>query len=166
MKICMISINYAYLLSCLKTHNASSCRTKRPRHPISICSDNISMASRSSLIGPNQTNHKFRMVRFVDSTIWPVSLVLTWIKGRGRLVKSFKTHVTNLDGGCCHDVTDGSSKPERGLKRGSRCRGQGITRNNWGEEYRKLSICGMNNRSNVLLKCPRMPTMANTIPAK
>jgi hypothetical protein len=64
------------------------------------------------------------------------------------------------------DTVDGSILPVFALNLGNLCLGQGTNLNNWGVEYKKLMICGMKKSSNVLLKCPRIPTTANVMPAK
>ena len=49
---------------------------------------------------------------------------------------------------------------------GSLWRGQKTNPNSCGIDSTKLRICGININSNVLLKWPKIPTTAKTIPAK
>ena len=140
------------------------CLTNSPNKPHKVCITKSSIANLSSPFGPNHTSHRFRIVKFVLSVICPSGLVVT--RKRCRWCSRFKNVATIGLGGCCHSVTEGSIKPVRALKRGRRWRGHGIRRSSCGAEYMKLKICGMNRRRRVLEKCPRIPTTANTIPAK
>lgn len=49
---------------------------------------------------------------------------------------------------------------------GSRCLGQGIILNSWGNEIMKFSSSGIKKSINVLLKWPWIATTAKDIPAK
>ena len=122
------------LLSCLNTHRASSCRTNRPAIPHNACMTRSSIASRSSLLGPNQTSQRFSMVKLVDSIISPLLFFSNLSKGSGNLASRSINRNIGLEGGCCHCVTDGSKRPLRGLNRGRRCLGQGMRRKSCGAE--------------------------------
>ena len=151
-------------LSDSNIHRAKLCLTNSPNSPHNVCITRSSIASLSSFIGPNHTNHRFKIVKFVLSVICPSWLVVA--RKRCKRCSIVKNKATTGLGGYCHSVTDGSIKPVRALKRGRRWRGHGIRRNSCGAEYMKLNICGMNKSRSVLEKCPRIPTTANTIPAK
>ena len=140
------------------------CLTNSPTSPQNVCITKSSIANLSSLFGPNHTSHRFRIVKFVLSVICPSAFVVTL--RRCKRCSRFKNKATIGFGGYCHSVTEASIRPVRALNRGRRWRGHGIRGNNWGAEYKELNICGMNRRRSVLEKCPRIPTTANTIPAK
>lgn len=114
------------LLSCLKTNRASSWRTNNPTIPHNVCIIKIPLARESSLIGPNQTSHKFRTVKFVDCTISPFPFLSTLTRGTGKAAITSSKPAASVEGGCCHSVIDASSRFVLALKRGNRWRGQGM----------------------------------------
>ena len=121
-------------LSCRKTIRANSCRAKRPKTPHSVCISRISIARRSSFLGPNQTSHRFKIVKLVDSTISPLLFLFILSSVTGNLSSRFRNKATDRAGGSCHEVIEGSKRPVRALKLGRRCRGQGMRRNSCGAE--------------------------------
>lgn len=123
---------YTVKLSDLKIHNASLCLTNNPNNPHIVCIAKISIASLSSLLGPHQTSQRFRIVKLLLSTICPSLFVVTLTSFN--LSSIFNASPTIGFGGYCHSVTEGSNNPVLALKRGSRCRGQGIIRKSWGAE--------------------------------
>ena len=122
------------LLSCLNTKSANLCRTNSPAIPQMVCITRSSIASRSSLLGPNQTSHRLSIVKFVDSTISLLLFLWTLTKGTGNASSNLKSPATGVDGGCSQCVTDGSKSLVRALNRGKRCLGQGIRRKSCGAE--------------------------------
>lgn len=62
---------YTLRLSLLKINNANRCLTNNPINPHIPCMTKISTANRSSLFGPNHTNHKFNNVKLLLSIISP-----------------------------------------------------------------------------------------------
>jgi len=119
-------------LSASNIHKASLCLTNSPNSPQAICMARISIASLSSLLGPNQTIHRFRIVKLELSTITPSVFVFTF-SNRSRCSNRNNKAMGRL-GGLSHSVTEASRSPVRALKRGRRCRGQGIIRKSCGAE--------------------------------
>ena len=156
------------LLSRSKTNNANLCLTTNPITPQPPCTSKVLTANRSSLIGPNHTKNKFSMVILLDSTISPLLFFSNATNGSPGtpFASTSSPHATSLLGGRCHCVTLGSSNPVRALNLGKRCLGQGTRWKSCGALYTKLKICGISSNKRVLLKCPRMLTMAKTMPAK
>lgn len=155
------------LLSIPKIQRAMVCLTNRPTNPQANCMLNIPQARVSSLIGPNQTSHKFNIVRLlvVDMRFVSRSIVIC---SNFNFASMVKTVVKVLLGGrsLAHIVTLGSRRPVRALNLGSLCLGQGMMWKSCGTEYRKFRICGMSSSRSVFEKWARIATQANTIPAK
>ena len=126
------------LLSKPNTHRPILCLTINPATPTPICMARILMANRSSLIGPNQTNHRFRIVKFDEVIISPFGFFSS--RMRYNFSSMFRASAMTGRGGRSHCVTLGSSKPVRALKRGRRCLGHGIMWNSCGSEYNALKI--------------------------
>lgn len=153
-----------YRLSAVNINSAALCLTNNPISPITVCITSNSFASLSSRNGPRQTNHKLRIVMFVVSMICPSESLVTLINPSFSNVPT--NNFCNPLGGLVQGVTLGSSSPVLALNFGILCLGQSIILNSCGAEYTKLNICGMNSSNNVFEKCPRIPTTANTMPAK
>lgn len=155
---------YYYKLSAEKTSNAIRCRMNRPSAPIRNWNASSPNANRSSRIGPNHTSHKLISVKLDDETTCPFASTST-SSSRSRC-SNLRLSAIGRRNGLRNSTREGSSKPVRALKCGSRCRGHGTRWNSCGAEYTKLNACGSRRRIRVLLKWPRMATTAKTMPAK
>lgn len=119
-------------LSLSNINKAKLCLTNKPKSPTAVCMIRISTASLSSRFGPKHTNHRFRMVRLELVCTTPSSLQVT-LRRRSRCNRERRSEMCGF-GGVVHSVTDASISPVRALKRGRRCRGQGIRRKSCGAE--------------------------------
>jgi len=113
-------------LSAGNTNKANLCLTNNPTKPQTSCIANNPRANLSSLIGPNHTNHRFRIVKLVLSIICPS--LFSVIRNRWSLCSNLRLASIGLRGGSDQGVMLGSSRPVRALNRGKRWRGHGITR--------------------------------------
>lgn len=146
------------------------------------CTLIINITNPRSLIGPTWTNNKFRIVKFVAESIWPVvGCVVNCVSPN--LEKVLRVIVVRCEGGRGKSMVEGVRSDVAGsglfnnlnsypnwrklsTHRGIRCRGQGTNPNNCGQLSKKLKICGIKKRRRVFEKWPWIPTTANAIPLK
>ena len=160
----LFSRKHFYKLSDEKTSNAMRCRMNSPRPPIRNWNARSPNANRSSRMGPNHTSHKLISVKLDDDSTCPFASTST-LSSRSRC-SNLRLSAIGRCNGLRNSTREGSSKPVRALKCGSRCRGHGTRWKSCGAEYTKLKACGRRSNISVLLKWPRMATTAKTMPAK